>query len=282
MDLTQAIMLALSVSILSMVFGFGLKATASDLLYLVRRPGLFARSLLAVFVIMPAFTAVLVRIFEFQKTVEIALVALAISPVPPLLPTRQAKAGGHMSYGLGLMATLALVSVVAVPAALILLERISGRALSMPPGAVAGIVMKAALAPLAAGMAFRAVLPAIAERIAKPVSLIGTVLLPLAILGLLFGALPAVWALLSTSTVLAMVIFIVAGLGVGHVLGGPDRDHAVVLALSTACRHPAIALSVAGTNFPEQRFGATILLYLLVNVIVAIPYLAWQRQDRTS
>ena len=102
----QVVLLALQVSIIGTVFGFGLNTTASDLLYLFRRPGLLARSLLAVFVIMPAVAVALVRIFDFPRVVGIVLVALAISPVPPMLPRKEAKAGGEVAYGLALMATL--------------------------------------------------------------------------------------------------------------------------------------------------------------------------------
>src|SRR5688500_12894163 len=49
-ELRQFVMLAFQVSILCMVFGFGLRAAPSDLLYLLRRPGLLWRSLLSVLV----------------------------------------------------------------------------------------------------------------------------------------------------------------------------------------------------------------------------------------
>ena len=75
-----------------------------------------------------------------------------------------------------------------------------------------------------------------------------------------------------------MVAFVIVGLLIGHLLGGPEREHSVVLALSTACRHPAIALTIASANFPDLRFGGTILLYLLVSIVVCIPYVAWQRR----
>ena len=99
---------------------------------------------------------------------------------------------------------------------------------------------------------------------------------------LLTGTFSAMWALVGQGTILAIVIFTVAGLGIGHLLGGPDPHHAVVLALSTACRHPAIALAVASTNFPNERFGALILLYLLVNALAGIPYVMWQRRRVAS
>jgi BASS family bile acid:Na+ symporter len=279
MDLKQLLLLALQVSILTTVFGFGLRATSADLLYVVRRPGLLARSLLAVFVIMPILAVLLVRELDFRTIVERPLVALAISPVPPLLPNREKKAGGDASFGLGLMAILALVSIVAVPAALQLMAYIFGQPFSIAPTTLAAMVLKSALVPLGVGMLVRAWLPAVAARIHHPVLTIGKVLLLVAALVLLVVALPAIWDAIGGGTVLAMVIFVVVGLAVGHVLGGPDPEHSVVLALSTACRHPAMALAILSTNYPDERFGPIILLYLLVNGIAVVPYLKWQEKQ---
>ena len=271
-------MLALQVSILSTLFGFGLKATPADLLYLVRRPGLLARSLLSVFVIMPIVAVALSRMFDFPQSVEIVLVALALSPVPPLLPRKETGAGGQGDFALGLMAILALASIVVVPALLEVLQRVLGRELTMSPGALAAMVLKAALLPLAAGMIVRAALPAFAERAEKVVTLVSNVLLPVAIVALLASTASAIWASVGSGAILGIAIFTVAGIGIGHILGGPNPEESAVLAFSTACRHPAIALSIATTNFPNQRFGAVILLYLIVNAVIGIPYGKWQRR----
>jgi BASS family bile acid:Na+ symporter len=277
MDMKQLVILALQASVLCMVLGFGLKTTIGDLLSLIRRPGLLVRSVLAVFVVMPAVVVVLTRLFAFRQVVEIALVALAISPVPPLLPQREAKAGGDAQYGLGLMAILALLSIAMVPLALEILGRISGPPLAMSAGAVARVVMISTILPLAAGMLVRAMAPHVAAALEKPMTLIAKGLLVPAALILLVTTAPAVWALIGDGTLVAIVLFVAIGLTVGHVLGGPDPDSAVVLALSTACRHPALAFSIAAANFPEQRFGAVIVLYLLVGLVAGLPYLAWQR-----
>jgi BASS family bile acid:Na+ symporter len=282
MELRQFVMLLLQVSILSTVFALGLKAAPGDLLYLVRRPGLLARSLLAVFVIMPAVTVTLLRLFDFTRTVEIALVALALSPVPPLLPKRESKAGGDSSYALGLMAILALLSILIVPLGLEILQRIFVRELTIAPSAVARVVLIAALLPVAVGMALRAMLPTIAGRLETFATIVGRVLLPVSVVLLLALTHAAIWALMTPGTTLAIAIFVIAGLGIGHVLGGPNPEHSVVLALSTACRHPAIALSIAATNFPDERFGAVILLYLLLNVVIGFPYVAWQRRHAAA
>jgi BASS family bile acid:Na+ symporter len=279
MDLKQIVLLAVQISILATVFSIGLRATFDDLLYLVRRPGLLLRSLLAVFVIMPLVALTLIRLYNFRQTVEIALMALSISPVPPLLPQKETAAGGHAAYGVGLMAFLSLFAIVVDPVSVELMQRFFGRQLALAPGAITGVVVKSALAPLVAGMIVRAALPALAAGLEKPVAMLGKVLLVLSVLVLLVAASPAMWALVGNGTLLGLVIFTLAGIAIGHILGGPDQEHSVVLALSTACRHPAIALTIASANFPDRHFGATILLYLIVNGLAGIPYVMWARRQ---
>jgi BASS family bile acid:Na+ symporter len=278
MDLEHMVMLALQASILGTVFGFGLKTSVSDLLYVLRRPGLLARSLLAVFVIMPVVAVLLVRIFNFLPAVEVVLIALAISPVPPLLPKRESQYGGLASYGLGLMAVLALVAIVAIPAALDLLGLLFGRSLAVAPGAVAGLVLKTTLAPMAAGLAVRAMAPQNAERIEKVVTPLAAALMAIGVVALVIGTASAMWALVGGGTLVAFVLYTLLGLFVGHLLGGPNPDESAVLALSTAYRHPVIALTLATTNFPDQEFGALVLLYLIVGAVAGIPYLMWLRR----
>jgi bile acid:Na+ symporter, BASS family len=279
MDLKQVVMLALQVSILATVFGFGLKTRPDDLAYLFHRPGLLVRSVLSVLVIVPILAFLFVRMFDFRPTAEIALIALAISPVPPLLPQKEAKAGGRQSYGLALMAVLAALAIVAIPLWLAILQQFANRPLAIPPGTVARVVIVSTFLPLALGVTTRAVLPALADRIERPIAMLARILLPTAVIVLLAGIWREVWGATGAGTILAMIAFVAAGLLVGHLMGGPDPEHSVVLALSSACRHPAIALTIASSNFPDQHFAGTILLFLIVNALVGIPYLAWHKRQ---
>jgi BASS family bile acid:Na+ symporter len=276
----QLVVLALQVSVLLTVFGFGLQTTVHELLYLVRRPGLLARSLVAMFVVMPIVAVAVVRVFELRPAFEIALVALAISPVPPLLPKKEGKAGGQSAYALGLMAAVSLLAIAVVPLSVEILGRYFAQPLRMPPLAVAKVVVIMTLLPLVAGVIVRAAAPAAAERLEKPASLVAAVLLILGVGALLVGALPSVAGVLDSSTLVAIAAFVVVGLAAGHMLGGPQPEHATVLALSTTSRHPAIALAVAKINFPNEPYlGATILLYLIVLAVITVPYVARQRRS---
>ena len=280
MTLQQAILLALQVSILLTVVEFGLNTTAASVLSVARRPSLLARSLVSLFVVMPVVAMALVTAFEFVPAVEIALVSLAIVAVAPLLPGKQGKFGGDAAYAIGLLAIVALLSIAVMPVAVWLLSRYLERPFVTPSAAIGWLALKTVLLPLAAGMAVRAMVPAVAERIAKPVSLSAKVLLVVGALGLLAGVLPSALALIGNGTILAIALFVVVGLAVGHALGGPHEDHRIVLALATASRHPVMALAIAKANFPDEpNLLAAIVLYALVNAAIGIPYHAW-RQHR--
>jgi bile acid:Na+ symporter, BASS family len=277
MDLKQLIMLALQLSILTTVFGFGLRATVDDVLYLTRNPSLLGRSLIAMFLIMPLVAVALVRAFHLNPILETALICLSIAPLPPIIPKKLAKVGGHPAYGLALTAVVALFAVVFVPLASALLGRFLGQPFALSGGAVARVMLLSIALPLAAGMVVRATLPAVADRIKRPIALIGDVLLPLAVIALVGANLLAVRGLVGNGTVLAIACFVVMGLGVGHWLGGPDPDSRIVLAIASASRHPAIAVAIATTNYPTESFGPLILLYP-VSALVCTPYTVWRRR----
>ncbi len=282
MDFRQVLMITFAVSLLLTVFGYGLRATLNDVLYLVQRPGLLVRSLLAMFVIVPVAAVLLVRAFDLEPTVEITLVALALSPVPPLLPRKAGSAGAYSAYPLALVTTMSLLSIVVVQLAVLILSQAFGRELVMSPATLARTVVQAVLAPLVVGMLVRWLMPHVADRVEKPLGILSGAMLTVAALVLVGANLSTIWALASADAVLAIVAFTVIGLVAGHVLAGPEPEHDSVLALASATRHPGIALTIASANFPLERFGGTILLYLLVSAVVGIPYVRWRKASTVA
>lgn len=283
MSTRDIVILALQISVFCTVFGFGIRTTSEDVFDVVRRPGVLVRAVVGMFIVMPALAILLAHLFEFRRTVEIALIAVSISPVPPLLPQRYGKVGGAAHFALGLMAVLAVLAIVIVPLAVEVIQLMANRPLSIGLLAVAKVVLVSAVVPLGAGLLIATWAPATWVVVLKKLTALVTItLLPLAAILLLVIAGPAVGALIGEGTILAIVIFVACGIAVGHAMGGGDPDQSMALSLSTACRHPAVALSVASANFPDQQFGAAILLYMVVGTIVALPYLAWRRRLRNA
>jgi BASS family bile acid:Na+ symporter len=283
MKATDVIMLAINASMFLIVFSLGLRATFDNVTYLFRRPALLFRSILAMNVIMLAFALIVCVVFDPPPPVKIALVALALSPVPPVLPTKEFKAGGSADYTIGLLAGAALISIVLVPLALELLGRKAGITMHMPPAKVASIVFVSIVIPLFAGIVLRRLAPAFAERIARPVSSLATIVLIVAAIPVLFVATPALKPLIGNGVLICLIAFTLIGVAVGHLLGGPNPDNRTVLALATGTRHPGIALAIASINFPDEKAVMVVVLYhLIIAAIVALPYVGWRKRSHAT
>src|SRR5262249_59478461 len=98
MDLVKVTKLVLSASVMMIVFSLGLQATMQDATYLFRQPRRLLKSLVSMFIITPVVAAILVQALELPQAVEITMIVIAMSPVPPILPKKELAAGGVRSY----------------------------------------------------------------------------------------------------------------------------------------------------------------------------------------
>ncbi len=103
LHLLEASVILTIASVMLTIFALWLRAEPHDTTYLFHRPGQLLRSLLSMNVFMPLFTTFMTAVFHLHPVVETTLIALAVSPIPPLLPNRVLKAGGDKSYTIGLL-----------------------------------------------------------------------------------------------------------------------------------------------------------------------------------
>ena len=275
----QVIGLAIQASMALIVFCVGLKTRAGDILSLLGKPAQLLRSLLAINVVMPVIAALVAAFFDLKPALLVALIALAVSPVPPILPGKEIKAGGTESYAVALLALSALIAIVFVPAAIHILSHVFSRPAQVSPATIARIVLVSVLVPLLIGVAVQRASAAAASRIAGPLSKVAWVVLVLACVPVLIKVWPALVALIGDFTLVAIVAITLAGLAVGHWLGGPDPDDRTALALSTASRHPGVAIAIAQASAPDDHaITAAILLAFLVSTLATIPYVKWRKR----
>ncbi len=280
MNWAAAAKVAFGVSLAVLVFGSGLGARFAAVTDLLRRPGLLVRSLVAVLVLVPVLAVVLVWAFDLNHEVAIALAALSISPLPPLLPGRGEKAGGRAEYGLSLVLILAVLAVPVIAIAAVIMEGLFGRDYVVTPWAIGRLLIVSILMPLLAGMAVARVSPSTAVRLSGPIEKVQRWLLPIAMIALLISAAPQMLSLIGNHTLAAVGIFVVGSFAIGHLLGGSDRRDAAVLAYAASCRHPATALTLASANFPNTDEHAAVALYGLMTAAVGAAYALWLRRHR--
>src|SRR5271170_4905236 len=133
MSLAHAIPLLVRACILASVFALGLNATPGDITYLWHRPGLLSRSLLAMYLITPLISVLLVLAFNASAGVEIAVLLMAISAGAPVLSKKLLKIGANAPYVYSLAVTSALIAIVTVPISLAVLGTFFHRAAGFLP-----------------------------------------------------------------------------------------------------------------------------------------------------
>lgn len=273
--MTAALPLILQVSVIALVLAIGMDSTMSDLTYLLRRPRLLVRSLVAMYVAVPLVALTMVKTLELPMGVEVALLVLAVSAGAPLLP-RKVMHLGEGGYIFSLVVVSSLLAIITVPAWVAVLAPLFGRTSSLAPGDVAPVVLRSFVAPLALGMLLRGLAPRWLESASdRLIEITGGVV---AICALAFLA--TRWTVLKEagwSALLTLGGMSLAALVIGHLLGGPDPDDRTALAVACSTRHLGIAVLVAA-SVPGGMTAALVLAYLVASAAVTIPYLRWRRR----
>ena len=284
MTFAELIPIALKLSIVLLVFALGLHATWGDAISVFRQSRLLVRSILAMAILMVAFVVAIASVFDLQPAIKIAILALAVSPVPPLLPNRQQIAGGSGSYAIGLMVAAALIAIVSMPFFVAVLGAYFHAETHLQFHQVAAIVAVSVIAPLAAGMFVRYVAPEFTQRVVKPVSMFANALLVVAALIVLFNLSGTIWGMIGNGVLVVLALFTLVGIAIGHFLGGPNPDDRTVLALATGIRHPGLAMVIASVNFPDQKVAvlAVVVCHVIVGLILSIPYLIWRKRSHAA
>jgi bile acid:Na+ symporter, BASS family len=231
-----------------------------------------ARAFVAISIIVPVVAVLVVRTLPISLPSKVGVILMALAPVPPFVPGRNLKLGGHKSYVYGLYVAFALLAVIIVPATVAVLNHLYGASADVPMGKLVGTVVFSVLLPLVIGMLLHARWPAATSTAALWVGRLAILLALSIVVPLVVKAWPAMVSMTGDGTILAILLIVVAGAAAGHMLGGPDLADRVVLANSAATRHPGIALMIATTSGLDKRVIAIILLFVLVALVTMTIY----------
>lgn len=277
MDLLGLATTVMQIAVAVTVFGYGVAARPDDVLFVLRRPRLLFVSLVAMFVVMPVLALAAHVYLEFPHAAEVALVVLALTPIPALLPRTEIGSGGHPRYAYGLAFAVALLSPVVIPALADLIGRLMNRPFGISPLTIATTMLWQVLLPLGLGFLLQRLAPRIAGRIGAPLIAGAHVASLVALAIFLVLIFPVLLSALSLVTLAVMLVFTAAGLVVGHALGGPRRAEAVVLAIACVSRNPGLAIGFASAVFPTESFAGSVIVYTIVANVAVSLYTRWQR-----
>jgi bile acid:Na+ symporter, BASS family len=265
--LQRAVPVAMLVFVLSSMLAMGLGLTVAQIIAPLRNGRLVAMSLLSNFVLMPLAAVALATVLRLDEPLGVGLLLLGAAAGAPFLPKLAQIAKGNLAFAVGLMVLLMVITVGYLPLVLPLL--LPG--VSVNPAKIARSLFLLMLLPLAGALAVNARYPAVAARV-KPVFDRGSSLGLILVVSLLTVVnFTNVLSVFGTRGILAGLLFIAVGYGVGWLLGGPAADTRPVLGLGTAQRNIAAALVVGSQSFSDPKVVVMVVVVAMVSLLILMP-----------
>jgi BASS family bile acid:Na+ symporter len=265
--LGKAVPVAMLAFVVSSMLAVGVGLTVGQIMAPLRNGKLVSLALLANFVLMPLSALVIARLLRLDEPLGIALLLLGTAAGAPFLPKLAGIAKSNLAFAVGLMVLLMVLTVGYMPLVLPLLLK----GVSIDATKIARSLVLLMLLPLGAGLLLKARFCHVADRIRTPLNRISSLSLALLIVLLLVTNIQNVVGLFGTRGILASILFLLGGTGIGWLLGGPAFGTKGVLALGTAQRNIAAALVVGGKNFDDPNVVVMVVVVAVVGLLILMP-----------
>lgn len=253
--------------VISSMLALGASLTIAQIVEPLRNVRLVLFALLGNFVAMPAVALLLANLLRLDAQFGIGLLVLGCTAGAPFLPKLAERAKGDIAFAVGIMVLLMVVTIGYLPVVLPLLLH----GVTVDPRNIARSLVLLMLLPLAIGLVVKARLENLAARVRPLLNFISNISL-FALLFLITAAnLNKVIQVFGSRAILAGLLFIALGFGIGWLLGGPGGDTKRVVALGTAQRNIAAALVVASDSFSDPKVVVMVTVIAIISLITLMP-----------
>src|SRR5437667_3268668 len=218
--LSKVVPVAMLVFVISSMLAMGLSLAVREILAPLRNARLVLLALIANFILMPLGAFGIARLLRLSEPLAAGLLVLGTAAGAPFLPKLAALAKGNLAFAVGLMVLLMVLTVGYMPLVLPLLLK----GVSVDAAKIARSLVLLMLVPLAIGLAVRSRYVQAAGRGAALLNRVSTVSLVLMIVLQLVTNVRNILDLFGTRGVLASVLFLLVGFGLGWLLGGRAHE----------------------------------------------------------
>jgi BASS family bile acid:Na+ symporter len=265
--LSKAATVAMLSFVVSSMLAMGAGLTVVQIVEPLRNARLVLLALFANFVLTPLGAFALAKLLWLDEPLGVGLLVLGCAAGAPFLPKLAEIAKGDLAFAIGLMVLLMVTTVVYVPFILPLL--LPG--VSVDPWSIARSLVLLMLLPLGAGLLLKSFFEQVANRLKPVIDRISNLSLVLLVLLITAANIDKVLQVFGTRGILAGILFIALGFGVGWLLGGPDADARRVMALATGQRNIAAALVVASESLGDPKVVVMVVVVAIVGLIILMP-----------
>lgn len=241
------------------MLSIGLKAGPGDLLSALRARSLMIRSLATNLLLVPILGFLLVKSVPMSADVAAGLLLLAAAPGGLNAIQFTSKTSAGISFAAVLLFVLSFLSVLVSPFIASLMLS-SETPLVLSYGKAFGVLLLCVVLPLLAGVSLRRAAHRVAELLAKPTALCGTVAFVVVVV-LMLARRKEAMATLTAAELAAMLCMILGAMVAGWFMGGPARETRIVLATGSSMRNAALALMIAVSSFPDTNVAVAVVAF---------------------
>jgi len=258
---------AVLVFVVSSMLAMGAGLTVGQIVTPLRNRRLVVLALLGNFLLMPLGAVILCTVLRLDQPLGVGLLLLGTAAGAPFLPKLAEIAKGNLAFAVGLMVLLMVVTIGYQPLVLPLLLQ----GVSVNPVKIARSLVLLMLLPLGAGLALKALYEKAAARVKPVLDRVSSLSLVLLVLLISMVNIRNVLDVFGTRGILAGIIFIVLGFGIGWFLGGPEVETRRVLALGTGQRNIAAALVIGSQSFDDPKVVVMVIVVAIIGLLILMP-----------
>jgi BASS family bile acid:Na+ symporter len=264
--------------------GIGLQVSLRDLGAALQRKGLLLRSLLVNFAIVPVLGWLATRLIPVTPTSADAILILACAPGGMSAIQFTSKRKDVLAFA-GQTAFLLTALSIFISPLLMSLFLPADLSLVVPYAKAFWFIVVFLLLPMGLGVLIRERADRLADRLFKPVALIGTLAFVVFVV-LTLSARQAAMGALGAGEVGAMLGFIVATMIAGWLGGGPELETRAVLASASSMRNAALCLAIVADSLPGRGLDVPLVAFsaLMIppNLILLIGTLVLKKRRRKA
>jgi BASS family bile acid:Na+ symporter len=235
----------------------------------------WTRLLLATFIVPPAIALLLPHLFPLTLPEMAGLFMVAVAPGAPLMTRNIAKKGFDMHLAAGYQLWGALLTPIVIPLVVFAAGKLYDRTIWIPPRVLLADIAEKQFLPLLLGMAMAHFWPAISAKLQPYMTMIGNVVLTVAIVAFLFKLGPAVLKALTIWLPLGALVLAVGSVLAIRFLLRADVLTDRTLAICNANRHVGLALLLTGHFLRAERALPAVAFYALIAPLVMAATSKW-------
>jgi len=279
-SLYEVLILLSGAATFATVFGAALRVGPGALYRVSERPRLFLRTFVAVWLVIPLFTVLVIYLLGVVGSSAVLLLLMSVCPGTPALLTFVRIARSSITTAFVALFLTTVTEPILIPYWTRFLSRFHTLDLTIQPRQVLTVLLPAVFLPILLGFVLHKIAINKARALAAVsnyVDLVGTGASIVVIISL---GLPLL-LYVPPAAVAAVVVITVGDAAVGYWAARPNLAEQKAIAAAAALGNPALALVVVEVIYHEIRAIVLVSVYVVIRAVAILPLVWWLRHLRT-